>query len=258
MHEVYAVKFGQHTGGKRADYFYGTAAEPLEKPTRLDYFVWLIKSPGQDVVVDAGFTAETAARRGREHWYTPSEALSRLDTDCAAVPYVILSHFHYDHVGDTEAFSGARFVVQAREMAFWTGRYAARHEFRRLVEREDIQRLVGYGLDGRLLFVDGEHEVVPGVRVHHVGGHTAGLQIVSVQTGRGTVVLATDASHLYGNIENDAPFGVITELPAMYDTFDRINGLAGSPDLVVPGHDPDVLTRFDPVDGLGGRAVRIA
>lgn len=194
MHEVYAVKFGQHTGGKRADYFYGTAAEPLAKPTQLDYFVWLIRSPGQDVVVDAGFTAETAAR----------------------------------------------------------------HEFRGLVERDDIERLVGYGLDGRLLFVDGEHEVVPGVRVHHVGGHTAGLQIVSVQTARGTVVLAADASHLYGNIENDAPFGVITELPAMYDTFDRINGLAGSPELVVPGHDPDVLARFEPGDGLDGRAVRVA
>ncbi|MEO3797471.1 N-acyl homoserine lactonase family protein [Nonomuraea sp. B10E15] len=261
-HEVYAVKFGQHPGGKRAQYFHGSAAEPLEKPTQLDYFVWLIRSPGQDpsrdIVVDAGFTAETAARRGREHWQAPSRALEGLGADCSAVPYVILSHFHYDHVGDVEAFTGAKFVVQAREMAFWTGRHAARHEFRRLVERADIERLAGYALDGRVLFVDGEHDVVPGVRVHHVGGHTAGLQIVSVATARGTVVLAADASHLYANVEDDAPFGVLTDLPAMYDTFDRMRALAAAPELIVPGHDPEVLARFDPVDGFEGRAVRIA
>ncbi|MFC5749274.1 N-acyl homoserine lactonase family protein [Actinomadura rugatobispora] len=257
-HEVYAIKFGQHPGGKHGDYFYGSAAEPMDRPVQLDYFVWLIRSPGHDIVVDAGFTAETAARRRREHWCAPSEALAGLGTDCAAVPYVILSHFHYDHVGDLGAFTDARFVVQGREMAFWTGRHAARREFRRLVERDDIERLAGYGLDGRLLYVDGEHEVVPGVRVHHVGGHTAGMQIVSVATGRGTVVLAADASHLYANVEDDAPFGVLTELPAMYDTFDLMRRLAGSPELIVPGHDPEVLTRFEPVDGLEGRAVRIA
>ncbi|MEV0623644.1 N-acyl homoserine lactonase family protein [Nonomuraea sp. NPDC050404] len=258
MHEVYAVKFGQHPGGRRGQYFYGSAAEPMDEPAQLDYFVWLIRSPGQDIVFDAGFTAEIAARRRREHWYAPSRALADLGVDRTAVPYVILSHFHYDHVGDVEAFTGARFVVQAREMAFWTGRHAARHEFRRLVEREDIERLAGYGLDGRLLYADGEHEVVPGVRVHHVGGHTAGLQIVSVATTRGTVVLAADAAHLYANVEDDAPFGVLTDLPAMYDTFDLMRALATSPDLIVPGHDPTVLTRFDPVDGLDGRAVRIA
>lgn len=258
LHEVYAIKFAQHTNGKHGEYFHGSAAEPFEDPAQLDYFVWLVRSPGQDIVVDAGFTAEVAARRGRDHWTAPSEALRRLDTDCAAVPYVILSHFHYDHVGDLEAFPEARFVVQAKEMAFWTGRHASRREFRRLVERDDVERLVGYGLDGRLTYADGEREVVPGVRVHHVGGHTAGLQVVSVATARGTVVLAADASHLYGNIENDAPFGILTDLPAMYDTFDRINELAGGPGLIVPGHDPDVLNRYDPVDGLAGTAVRVA
>lgn len=258
MHEVYAVKFGEHPNGKHGEYFHGSAAQPWERRTQLDYYVWLIRSGDQDVVVDAGFTAETAARRSRTHFRAPSEALARLDTKCASVPYVILSHFHYDHVGDLDAFPDARFVVQEKEMAFWTGKYARRHEFRRLIERDDVERLVRLGLDGRVLYVDGEYEVVPGVRVHHVGGHTAGLQVVSVETARGTVVLAADATHLYGNVENDAPFGVLTSLPAMYDTFDTLHALASSPDLIVPGHDPDVLKRFDPVDGFDGLVARIA
>ncbi|MQA01970.1 MAG: MBL fold metallo-hydrolase [Streptosporangiales bacterium] len=258
VHEVYAVKFGEHTHGVRGEYFHGSAAHPWDEQRQLDYYVWLIRSGAQDVVVDAGFTAETAARRKRNHFRSPSQALAMLDTACDSVPYVILSHFHYDHVGDIEAFSDARFVVQEKEMAFWTGKYAWRKEFRRLVERDDMERLVRFGLDGRMLFVDGEHEVVPGVRVHHVGGHTAGLQVVSVETERGTVVLAADATHLYGNVENDAPFGIFMSLPGMYDTFDTLHALASSSELIVPGHDPDVLKRYDQVDGLDGLAVRIA
>ena len=48
------------------------------------------------------------------------------------------------------------------------------------------------------VFVDGEREILPGIRVVKVGGHTAGMQIVTVQTGRGQAVLASDASHYYG------------------------------------------------------------
>jgi glyoxylase-like metal-dependent hydrolase (beta-lactamase superfamily II) len=224
----------------------------------LDYSVWLIRTAQADIVVDVGFTADTADRRSRTYFRSPSEALQLLGANCDAVPWLVLSHFHYDHVGDLDAFPQARIVVQAREMAFWTGPFATRREFHRLIEDEDILRLVELGLDGRLLYVDGELELVPGVRVHRVGGHTPGMQVVSVSTAQGTVVLAADASHFYGNVCGDAPFAVHTDLPGMYHAFDVMHALASAPELIVPGHDPEVLQRFDPVDGLSGFAVRIA
>jgi glyoxylase-like metal-dependent hydrolase (beta-lactamase superfamily II) len=258
LHEVYAIKFGENRGGTRGEFFHGSAGVPHDAPAPLDYFVWLVRTPEADVVVDVGFTPEVAARRGRTYLRRPSEALGLLGVDCGRVPWVVLSHFHYDHVGEVEAFPRARFVVQSREMAFWTGRFAGRHEFRRLIEEEDVLRVVRFGLEGRLLFVDGDREIVPGVTVHLVGGHTAGTQVVSVQTVRGTVVLAADASHLYGNVCDDAPFAIHHDLAGMYAAFDRINDLVSSPELIVPGHDPGVLDRFDPVRDLGGTAVRVA
>jgi glyoxylase-like metal-dependent hydrolase (beta-lactamase superfamily II) len=256
--EVYAVKFGEHPGGTRGEYFHGCAADPRDQQMQLDYYVWLVRTPETDIVVDAGFTAEMAERRRRNHFRAPSAALALLGVDCAAVRQVVLSHFHYDHVGDVGAFPNARFVVQSREMAFWTGRFASRTEFHRLIEDEDILRLVELGLAGRLDYVDGERTLAPGVRVHLVGGHTAGMQIVSIETARGTVVLAADSSHFYGNVCGDAPFAVHNDLPGMYHAFDLMHELASSPELIVPGHDPEVLRRFDPVDGLAGTAVRIA
>jgi glyoxylase-like metal-dependent hydrolase (beta-lactamase superfamily II) len=257
LHEIYAVKFAQNETGVRGHYFLGPDAEPHDKHMRLDYFTWVIRSPGQDIVMDAGFTAATNRTRGRNHFEDPSRALARLGVDPARVPYVILSHLHYDHCGDLDPFGSARFVVQADEVAFWTGPYGRRPEFARNVEVADILRVVRLNFEGRMLMVDGVREIVDGVWVHKVGGHTPGMQVTLVRTAAGIVVLASDASHFFENVECDRPFAVHTDLVQMYRTFDSMRELATS-GLVVAGHDPGLFQRFPAVDGLAQRAVRIA
>jgi len=84
--------------------------------------------------------------------------------------------------------------------------------------------------------------------VHKVGGHTAGLQIVTVDTRRGPVVLTSDASHFYHNVETRQPVQIITSLPQMLTAFETIDRLAGSTKLVVAGHDPQVKDRFKEIE----------
>lgn len=52
------------------------------------------------------------------------------------------------------------------------------------------------------------------------------------------MVLTSDATHFYANIEEDRPFSMVSDLPGMYDAFDLVRSLADSPGRVVPGHDP--------------------
>ena len=116
---------------------------------------------------------------------------------------------------------------------------------------DDIVALVRFNYEGRLVFIDGEKEIVPGLSVHKVGGHTAGMQIVTVQTRDGRAVVASDASHYYHNFEKNVPFTTHHDLPGMYDGFQRLRDLADRPDLILPGHDPLVLERLKPVaDGI--------
>jgi len=254
--EVYALKYATRDA-QSSEHFYGHDIHNYLMP--MDYFVWAAVSDEHTVVVDAGFTAEVAARRGRDHLRCPAEGLGELDIDHERVPYVILTHLHYDHVGNLEKFPAATFVVQEEEMAFWTGRYAGREHFRSIVEIEDIVHLVCENFNGRVRFVDGSEEVVPGITVHRVGGHAAGLQVVRVHTAQGNVVLASDATHFYANIEKDRPFSVITDLRQMYEAFDIVRALADSPEHIVPGHDPEVMNRYPPVSPeLEGIAVRVA
>ncbi len=254
--EVYAVRYATREA-RRGEHFYGY--DPHDGPMPMDYFVWAAVSSDHTVVVDAGFTAEVAARRGRKHLRHPVEGLEALGIDCARVPYVVLTHLHYDHVGNLEDFPAATFVVQEEEMAFWTGRYAGKEQFRTLIETEDVSYLVRENFRGRLLFVAGSQEIVPGIEVHRTGGHSAGLQVVRVKTERGNVVLASDTAHFYANIEEDRPYSIVSDLAQMYEAFDLVRSLADSPDHVVPGHDPLVMERFPPArEGLEGVAVHIA
>jgi glyoxylase-like metal-dependent hydrolase (beta-lactamase superfamily II) len=260
---VYIAKFSEGKPPGTQDQFFLNHNAPEACRTadaHMDFAVWLIRTPYGDIVFDAGYTTETAKRRGSRSLplREPTEALALLDVDVARVPFVILSHFHFDHVGDLDPFSSAQIVAQEAEMKFWTGRHAHRPDFRPFVEPADLQRLVGLSLDGRIDFVDGTREIVPGVTVHKVGGHTPGMQIVSVQTAKGTVVLTSDASHLQDHVEAGLPSRWVVNVPDMYDAFETIRSLADSPELIVPSHDPRTLGRFDAVTGLEGIAARVA
>ncbi|MGI8856149.1 MAG: N-acyl homoserine lactonase family protein [Thermomicrobiales bacterium] len=256
LYAVYAVRYATREG-RRAENFYG--GDPHDGPMPMDYFVWAAVSDVHTVVVDAGFTAAVATRRQRTYLRTPMEGLRLIGIDCATVQQVILTHLHYDHVGNLDAFPQATFSVQEAEMAFWTGRHAGRGHFRTLVEPEDVLFLVRENFARRVRFVRDTAEIVPGITVHAVGGHAAGLQVVRVPTARGAIVLASDATHFSANIDEDRPFSIVHTLPAMYDAFDTARALADSPEHIVPGHDPLVMARYPAAGpGLEGIAVRIA
>jgi glyoxylase-like metal-dependent hydrolase (beta-lactamase superfamily II) len=253
---VYAVRYARREA-RRAEHFYGPEPpDPHDAPMAMDYFIWAIAGDGSPVVVDAGFRPETAERRGREMVADPIVVLAALGIDAAEVRDVVLTHLHYDHSGYLAAFPRARFWVQDEELAFWTGRHAARGEMGRTVEPPDIVELVRLNFERRVRFVDGDEEMADGIGLHRVGGHAPGLQVVTVDAVGGPLVLASDAVHFYANLELDRPFIVVHSVPGAYEAFDRVRALAGGDDdRIVPGHDPLVLERYAPASAaLEGRA----
>lgn len=257
-HNVYALKFAEHPGAPRGAFFFGPTTPSPDELIKLDYFFWLVRSPDRDIVVDIGFTAETADRRGRPHLRSPDQALLDLGVDPAGVELVIMTHLHYDHAGCWAPFTTASFVLQESELAFWTGPHLSRPQMKWLVELADLEAMVSLNYEGRLQLINGDAELVPGVSVHRVGGHTPGSQVVRVHTSKGGVVLASDAAPMYENQQTDTPFGILTDVPGSLDAFDRMYALAESPELIIPGHDPLVFERFDSVAGQEGLTARIA
>jgi len=84
------------------------------------------------------------------------------------------------------------------------------------------------------------------------------LQVVRVRTRRGWVVVASDASHFYANMEQGRPYPIVYNVGEMLEGFDTIQRLAESPQHVIPGHDPLVMTRYPAAKpGLEGIVVRL-
>ena len=254
-YEIYAIKYAHHAR-RAAENFIG--GDPHDGPMPLDYFVWLVRGDGRELVVDTGFSAAVAVKRGREHLRCPAAALGLLGTDASRVPDVVVTHLHYDHVGNFDLFPRATLHLQDLEMRYATGRYMCHECFRGAFEVEDVVGMVRRVYEGRVRFHDGDAEIVPGVSLHLIGGHTMGLQVVRVQTRRGPVVLASDASHFYANMEQVRPFPIVWSVADMVDGYRRLRELAHSAQHVIPGHDPLVMERYPaPSKELQGIVVRL-
>jgi glyoxylase-like metal-dependent hydrolase (beta-lactamase superfamily II) len=156
---------------------------------------------------------------------------------------------HFDHAGSLGLFPKARFHIQDAEMAFCTGRAMTERAVRAPFDAGPVAQMVHMLFGDRVVFHAGTSAVAPGVTVHHLGGHTAGLQAVEVATARGPVILASDAAHLYANITRAIPFPIVVDVPEYLASLKRLLELGGDLDHVIPGHDPIVLALFPPVAG---------
>ena len=202
-YELYAIRYAERDA-RRADHFIG--GDPHDGPMPMDYFVWAAIGHQRSFVIDTGFTAEVAAARGRRHLRCPAESLSLVGLDRNNVADVILTHMHYDHVGTFDRFPAAQFHLQEAELHYTTGHYM-RHAFlARSFEVEDVVGIVRLNFARRVKLYNGPVELAPGITLHPVGGHTPGMQFVRVHTSRGWVVLASDVSHYYENMEAGRPF----------------------------------------------------
>ncbi|MGH8227870.1 MAG: N-acyl homoserine lactonase family protein [Steroidobacteraceae bacterium] len=253
--EVYAIRYAT-VARRGAENFLG--GDPHETAERMDYFVWLARRGAEAVVIDTGFNAAAAQRRGREFLRSPVEGLALLGVQAAAVEDVIITHLHYDHSGNFDLFPRARFHLQDRELAYATGRYMATEFFASAYEVDEVVAMVRNVYAGRVHFHDGEAAIAPGLTVHLIGGHTLGLQAVRVWTRIGWLVLASDASHYFANMERGRPFPIVADVTRMVDGWQRLRELATAPRYIIPGHDPEVMQRFRaPAPALEGIAVRL-
>lgn len=243
QYEVYAIKYAEHARNASANFIGG---DSHDGPMPMDYFVWLIRGASGSWVVDTGFNQAAASARGRILLRRPTEALALVGEDASTSQNVIITHLHYDHAGNCELFPKATFHLQDRELQFATGRYMAHRCMHEAYNVFDVLGMVQNVYAGRVRFHDGDAEIALGISVHLIGGHTMGLQAVRVNTKRGWVVLASDASHYYRNMVEKRPFPIVHSVGDMVEGWQKLQRMADSPDHVIPGHEPAVLRLYRP------------
>lgn len=204
---------------------------------------WLLRAPGQVVLVDTGPGPRIAAP---QHYRTsdPDDLLpielARHGIDPLDVTTVILTHLHNDHVGGAGLLPNATFHVQRAELqeAVWPVPFQRPiYEVNRRGHLPAWVRIMD-----RVQALDGDGPVIPGVSVLTLPGHTGGSQGVLVQTQAGPYLLPGDLVPLRENWPPPPslpiPNGNHTDLYAYERSFRRLAGLGAT---VLPSHDARVF-----------------
>ena len=255
IYEIFALKYAERNDRTRANSF--IFDDDHSSPHPMDYFVWVVRNRYRVFLVDTGYDHKEGARRDRPVLDEPAAMLKRLDLQPTDISDVIVTHLHYDHAGSLEHFENARLHMQEAELGYAVSSCMCHDALRAPFTGDHICAAVKRLYSGKVVFYSGSAELAPGVRLHKIGGHTRGLQVVEVATARGPVILASDATHYYENFQKGKMFPIVVDAQDMLEGFKKLRALAPSDDHIIPGHDPLVRQRFPNAFADGDRVVRL-
>lgn len=206
------------------------------EPVKIPRVMWVLEG-STTIVVDASVPMGGQAHEfigeqfDRSSDQEPANALRLAGVNPADVEYVLLTHLHWDHAGNCDLFPRARILVQQDEL-----RYALAPN--RFFRKSFLAPLSGWSFPPYLLpsleVVRGEVELVPGIKLVSVPGHTPGSQAVLVDTPGGRLCVSGDAVMCYDNLERDTPPGFHIDVDDCMDSMDLLRRRS---DAVLPSHD---------------------
>jgi glyoxylase-like metal-dependent hydrolase (beta-lactamase superfamily II) len=224
--------------------------EKLDQQVEVFGYLWLIKGNGKIICVDSGLglppndTSDNKSQvLGNFTIDYGKDTISLLNQEGLAsedVDYLILTHLHFDHCANVRLFPRAEILISHRG---WGKVMAPDHPGMvpaGLFPRSVFAYLVQEAWD-RVKLLPEEIEILPGLSVFWIGGHTPCSQAIKIATEKGTAIITGDTVFYFGNIEENIPVAYCTNLAECYLAMDRIRREAT---IILPNHDPLVLKRY--------------
>jgi glyoxylase-like metal-dependent hydrolase (beta-lactamase superfamily II) len=242
-YEVYAIRYATIPDFPVEGLVAG--ADPARK-LDIAMTIWLLRGNGRNILVDSGFYHERFFKDWHVTDFTkPSDTLKGVGLKPEDITDLIITHMHWDHADGVDLFPNARIWIQKDEWEYYAGEAWQSKKTHGGIDEDDVLTLVKLNMQGRVSLVSGDaQEIIPGVTCYTGGKHTYQSQYVGVQTKAGTVVLASDNMYLYENLDKHVPIAATLDAASNLRAQDRMKQIASRPDLIIPGHDPEVFKKF--------------
>lgn len=198
----------------------------------LPIYVFYLEGGGQKILVDTGMEEFMVPPKAEEETGLKimefEEALATMNLKPEDVDIVIQTHLHNDHCENTYKCTNAKVYVQRAELDFFKEPHPIDHRYcSDLLDESEV------------VILEGDAEIVPGVRVVPTPGHTVGGQSVAVETDMGTAVITGFCCN-GSNFPTVGPAvapGVHIHAIEAYESAQRVKELA---DILIPIHDIEV------------------
>jgi len=216
---------------------YGNTKSPAT--SRYNLYVWLIQGGERPIIIDPGIRDIESFNRMTEE-YIPggvrqqfeertAQLLKNTKIDPRDVHYAIVTHLHPDHYERYDLFRNARLVVNRKGF------------LQNLLNiKKNVMKALVANWPSSLHLAKDEEEILPGIRVFWVGGHSVCSQAIAIETNVGRAVITGDVVFKYRNIEENIPIGLPYSTEQCITAMERIRREA---DIILPGHDPEILKR---------------
>jgi N-acyl homoserine lactone hydrolase len=161
-------------------------ADLLAEGERIPVNVHIINHPNGRVLVDTGMTELHPAAADMDPRLTP---LNKQGLDLSSIDIVVNTHLHFDHCGGNHLFAGKKIYVQRRELE--DARNKEDYTIREWVDAPGVEYMP----------VDGEFELLPGLRLLPAAGHSDGMQVVVIETSGRPIIVGGDVAVWFGELE---------------------------------------------------------
>jgi glyoxylase-like metal-dependent hydrolase (beta-lactamase superfamily II) len=245
--------------------------------------VGVIKCGNELILYDNGWNATDYHKMtGTAHWSPLSQQIAQLGFDAKDVSKIIVGHGHWDHAGSLDEFPNAVLYIQKEELRGieWALNYPGHERIRATnVDKggcnrtpacgyppKTVDSIYGKVLRGKANIVDGDLEILPGVKIHAAHrAHTAGSQLLEVPTSVGKLMFGSDAYSSWEAIRDWEVANIQqTDSVQQFLAYEKCYKVTGGYQNCVSAHEPlsysdkYPLTKNAWVGMNGGRLAEIA
>lgn len=248
--KIWPMNLGLSFDVDKGKVVYGIQGETITTAT----IAYLVRTGRENILVDTGAGDPKWAlkyhksKRENLEKYQITFALRRLGLSPLDIDVVINTHLHWDHCSNNHLFKNADIFVQDEELRF----AICPLPICALGYESQIVGMTPPWLKAlkQIKTVKGDKDIIHGISLIHLPGHTPGLQGVCVETRKGIYVIASDLCMLFENWEGNSisrhiPSSIFVNLEDHYKSFEKVEKIAA---FVLPGHDPKVFqNKFYPL-----------
>lgn len=243
---ISSVMAGQHNKGTR----------------ELAFSYVALKGEGHNILIDVGtnnsdsYTRKLSIRDGVIDWQPPEKVLAKIGLKPEDIDTVIITHAHYDHIDNIDAFPNAHFYIQNKELMGWMWAMSLDKKYSSInmaLNPDNIIAAMKKVQSGQMTLIDGEcRDILPGIHLYPAyDGHTFASQMVvvdnTIRSSADKWIAAGDLVYVRENLtgnDNDGVYvpvglGVGSQYNMMKTMDQMMNLVKGDISHIIIGHEND-------------------